>query len=368
MAAGEPRRDADGTGRAMMKGCAWQCAVGLSLITAISSSARSARAATVVEHEVQSAAVARNTMGISSLRRVRVLIPDGYAQSRERYPVFYFLPPFGGTGEGIIAGLSRLAGERAVEQAITVIPDLRERIVPLNSEKFGSWEDFIVRELVPFIDETYRTVPEPRGRAILGASTGGIGALLIPLRHPGVWSAIGLNDPSTYYTGYYELHAGDAGRALPVALADDIKAVMAAWRTMPSSLERYAELRDARAWLIQIGNALSPNPAAPLGFDPPIDVQGSVSSAALERWRLHCLFDPETVARFRSHLVSLSTIALVVPELRADDNAYQNRYWLELMAAAGIPVTRLDMPGGHGDHAADRLVALQRAILDGWQN
>lgn len=55
---------------------------------------------------------------------------------------------------------------------------------------------------------------------------------------------------------------------------------------------------------------------------------------------------------------------LIVPQPDgATDYAYQNIYWTELMTAAGLHVERIDMPGGHYDFPAERLVALEEAIM-----
>jgi S-formylglutathione hydrolase FrmB len=45
------------------------------------------------------------------------------------------------------------------------------------------------RELVPWIDATYRTIAARRGRAIAGVSMGGYGALSYAARHPDTFAA-----------------------------------------------------------------------------------------------------------------------------------------------------------------------------------
>ena len=51
-----------------------------------------ARAGTVELHDIKSAAVAGNLMGITPTRRVLVYLPDGYATTRRSYPVLYWIP------------------------------------------------------------------------------------------------------------------------------------------------------------------------------------------------------------------------------------------------------------------------------------
>lgn len=139
---------------------------------------------------------------------------------------------------------------------------------------------------------------------------------------------------------------------------------MTAWKNMPASLDEYSSVKGEASFLIQLGLAISPNPSAPLRFDPPIDKNGNPVPAVLEKWRAYGLFDPATIAKQRSTLAKFSTIALIVPDLDgATTNAYQNLYWSDLMTAVGIPVTRIDSPGGHTAFVVERLVTLEEAIL-----
>lgn len=49
------------------------------------------------------------------------------------------------------------------------------------------YETFTARELVEWVDATYRTLPSAERRAIAGYSMGGHGALFLAMRHPGVF-------------------------------------------------------------------------------------------------------------------------------------------------------------------------------------
>src|ERR1035438_9067791 len=59
----------------------------------------------------------------------------------------------------------------------------------------GHWEDFIVRELVPYIDAHYRTLADPASRGLAGHSMGGYGAARIGMKHPDVFSCMYLLSP-----------------------------------------------------------------------------------------------------------------------------------------------------------------------------
>ena len=58
-----------------------------------------------------------------------------------------------------------------------------------NSKTAGNWEDYVVRDLVPDIDRSYRTLKNARSRGITGYSKGGFVALRMAMRVPDVFSS-----------------------------------------------------------------------------------------------------------------------------------------------------------------------------------
>ena len=130
---------------------------------------------------------------------------------------------------------------------IVVNIDVREGLVLLNSTVFGRWEDFVVDELLPFIDAEYRTIPLPQGRALMGHSTGGYGAMMLPLLHPGIWSAVGLNDASVGGGCAEEMF----GRG---PIGEEFQAI--------ELFADYASLSGVTRARLQIGLAIAPDPDA----------------------------------------------------------------------------------------------------------
>jgi len=57
-------------------------------------------------------------------------------------------------------------------------------------------EQVIIRDLVPHIDSTYRTIAQKEGRGIEGHSMGGYGALRVGLKYPNLFGAISAVAPS----------------------------------------------------------------------------------------------------------------------------------------------------------------------------
>ncbi|HWA65395.1 MAG TPA: alpha/beta hydrolase family protein [Mycobacteriales bacterium] len=134
-----------------------------------------------------------DTAALGKPVNVRVLLPTGYASHvARRYPTLFL---YAGTGEnanswtayGDIEGLTRSL------PLIVVMPDVGfgvgdgwfsnwlDRHTSLGPNQ---WETFQVRELIPWVDENFRTVADRSGRAVAGLSQGGFGSMVAATRHP----------------------------------------------------------------------------------------------------------------------------------------------------------------------------------------
>jgi enterochelin esterase-like enzyme len=63
----------------------------------------------------------------------------------------------------------------------------------------GRFEDFFIRELIPFVDATYRTVAARAGRGIVGFSLGGFISAKLAAKFPGMFSTAGTFDGTHFY-------------------------------------------------------------------------------------------------------------------------------------------------------------------------
>ncbi len=81
--------------------------------------------------------------------------------------------------------------------AIIVMPGVSSDGLYVNSSG-GAWsfEGMLVDELVPLIDQSYRTWRDPAGRAIGGVSRGGVWSLEIAFRHQDIFSIVGGHSPA----------------------------------------------------------------------------------------------------------------------------------------------------------------------------
>jgi S-formylglutathione hydrolase FrmB len=124
-----------------------------------------------------------------------VYLPPGYSNSGKRYPVIYYLHGLPATPSSYRAfGYVPAAIESANEQAIVVAPQGASAADSdpeyLDKGSGQNWDTAIAQQLPDLIDSSYRTIPDRTGRAIIGVSAGGYGAMLLGLHHLARFSVI----------------------------------------------------------------------------------------------------------------------------------------------------------------------------------
>jgi endo-1,4-beta-xylanase len=122
-----------------------------------------------------------------------VSLPKGYANSRERYPVVYYLHGLPANSHAFrsIGWLGRAAQETGRKAIVVGMQGARRNDPDAEWHDWGAgrdWETATAHELVGEIDQRYRTIAKREGRVLVGVSAGGYGAALIGYHHPGVFS------------------------------------------------------------------------------------------------------------------------------------------------------------------------------------
>src|SRR6185437_14581362 len=117
-----------------------------------------------------------------------VYLPADYATSTHRYPVIYFLhglPSNATAYQGF--GFVEAALDQVGRAAILVVPQGARWNEPdpeyVDHRPGDEWETAIAVELPVIVDSLYRTIPTRAGRAIVGLSAGGFGAMHLGLAH-----------------------------------------------------------------------------------------------------------------------------------------------------------------------------------------
>jgi putative tributyrin esterase len=139
--------------------------------------------------------VAFHSHALDATMHARVVLPDDYAGSKERYPVVYFLHGLPATSVSY-AQLDWVADALAAtgRPAILVAPQgARDNDTDPEYLDWGqgrNWETYVSMELVHYADSHFRTIATRNGRAIIGLSAGGYGAAAIGLNHLDRYAAI----------------------------------------------------------------------------------------------------------------------------------------------------------------------------------
>jgi len=157
----------------------------------------------VLTVKVHSPSIANNMLGDSEYRRVSVYLPPGYDQNSDKnYPVIYMLSDMNGTNEDWFQIAKNQLLTEVVDKSIRlgkikpmimVFPDGKNKFGGCwytNSSVSGNWEDFVVNDLVNYIDQNFRTLPFAMSRGIAGKGMGGYGALKLVTTNPGVFNAV----------------------------------------------------------------------------------------------------------------------------------------------------------------------------------
>ncbi len=133
----------------------------------------------------------------------RIYLPPGYNTSTQRYPVLYLLHGNGPDSDytewsdhmkiDFTAGAMISRGQ--IGPMIIVMP-YGERSFWMNFPGGLRWADYTTQDMVPYIDATYRTIPDRGHRAIGGNSMGAVGALHLAFEHPDLFGIVGAHSPS----------------------------------------------------------------------------------------------------------------------------------------------------------------------------
>ena len=125
--------------------------------------------------------------------KVHVFLPTGYRDNRSRrWPVTYLLA---GTMNNYDTFEGFLEGQKLTVDypSIIISPDGNSGYWSdwYNGGAFGppEYETYVIDQLIPLIDGTYRTIPRRSGRAVLGVSMGGYGSMMLAAHHPDVFAA-----------------------------------------------------------------------------------------------------------------------------------------------------------------------------------
>lgn len=317
-----------------------------------------------------------NLLGDPIERTVAVYLPEGYADDDRAYPLFVDLAPFTGSGLKRIAWtafgasvpqrLDRLVAAGEMGPVIAVFPDAFTSLGGnqyVDSVALGAWGTFVSRTLVAEIERRYRVLPGARHRAVYGRSSGGYGALVAAMRHPGTWGAVACHSGDMAFDLLYR-------RDLP-ALLDTLAAhggvegFLAAVRDAP----RVKGEAFMALMLLAMAASYAPDPSAPYGIRLPVDPHTcELDEAVWAQWLAHDPVHMVDRPELRTQLAELSCLFIDCGSRDPYFLHYGARQLCRKLERHGIDFTYEEFPDGHSglDYRLDvSLPRLYAAVAGG---
>ncbi len=154
-------------------------------------------------------------------RRVYVYLPPEYeADSAQRFPTLYVHD--GGeylTRAQLATVLDNLLHSRDIPPLIAVMLDPVDRVREYwANEDYGR---FMEQELLPYIDDHYRTLAQREARGVMGASLGGLISTYLALSRPHLFSKVG-GQSSAFFLEQDKIVALVRDLSVPIAFYFDV--------------------------------------------------------------------------------------------------------------------------------------------------
>lgn len=263
---------------------------------------RSAPAGAVKRLTTESAVLKGNLLGDPSERTIDVYVPAGH--DGKGLPLLVDLVGFTAGGpahtnwknfaENVPERADRLIAAGAMPPCVIAFPDCFTRLGGnqyINSAAMGRWDDFLLQEAVPFVEEIYGCGGAGR-RGVFGKSSGGYGAIVHALLHPDFWSAAAC-------------HSGDM--AFELAYLPDFPRALRALAKEGNDIKRWLDgffakekVKDEDVHVLMVlamCATYDPDPSAYLGVRLPVDPE--TCEVIPERWKNFMAWDPLTLAASR---------------------------------------------------------------------
>jgi S-formylglutathione hydrolase FrmB len=125
-----------------------------------------------------------------------VILPRAYdVDKTTRYPVLYFLHGLGGNEQVLLesGGMNEIEDLRAankIGEFLVVAPNAGRSFYINSRDGRVRYEDFFIKEFIPFIESHYRIDAVRKDRGITGVSMGGYGALRFGLKYPELFGSV----------------------------------------------------------------------------------------------------------------------------------------------------------------------------------
>ncbi len=307
---------------------------------------------------IDSQALTGNPLGDPHRRPLLVQLPPGYdADAERRYPTVYVLQGLTGQVDTWrnrkafgpnVPELVDAAWRDGATPAIVVYVDAWTRLGGsqfLDSPATGRYHTYLCDEVVPFVDERYRSLAAPQHRGVAGKSSGGYGAMITPMLRPDLFGALATHAGDALFEASYWPDIREAARALRDHYDGDYDAFWTDFRSRPGRPRR-TDGSLLNVYCMAACYSADADGGVQLPFEP---ATGRMRDDIWERW---LAWDPVRMAERRGEGLRSLRGAWI-------DAGRSDEYYLDLGAgafrqavrAAGLPDERVRFELYEGTHA-----------------
>ena len=267
------------------------------------------------EHVIDSEVLRSNRLGDPAERPLWVYVPPGYDDAPDRsYPAVYVIQGFTGQLDMwrnrspmralFPEAVDELFSDGETPQCIVVFVDCWTSLGGsqfVDSPATGRYHTYLCDEVVPWVDERYRTLAAAAHRGIAGKSSGGYGAMITPMLRPDLFGALATHAGDSLYELCYVPDFGKSVRHLRDYDGD-------IWRWWADFRSRTSFTKEADMDLLMLLGVAAcfsadPDGTVELPFDPRT---GVLRPQVWQRW---LDWDPvRMVPRYADRLRSLRAI------------------------------------------------------------
>jgi hypothetical protein len=299
------------------------------------------------EHVIDSVLLRDNPLGDPAQRPLWVYVPPGYDGSSQRYPSVYVIQGF--TGQ-VTMWRNRSAYRQPFPEAADALfasGDVPPAVVVfvdawtayggsqfVDSPGTGRYHSYLCKEVVPFVDERYRTLADRDHRAITGKSSGGFGAMITPMLRPDLFGSLASHAGDALYELCYLAEFGKAVRHLR-----DYGGDIFAWWSDFRSRTAFTKAADSDLLMVLGVSACfsaRPDGTPELPFDPRT---GMLREEVWQRW-----LDWDPVRMAPRHAEALRSLRAVWLDAGTRDEWYLDlgaQAFREQLRTVGLPDDRV---------------------------
>jgi hypothetical protein len=312
---------------------------------------RAAPHGTIHRLSYESEILADNFLGDPNIRAIDVYVPHGHFG--QDLPLLVDLVGFtaGGPvhtnwknfGENLPERLDRLIAAGSLPPVVVAFPDCFTKLGGnqyVNSSVMGRWDDFLLQEAVPFVEQKFGCGGVGR-RGVFGKSSGGYGAMVHALLHPDFWSAAAV-------------HSGDMGMEL--MYRHEFVPVLRALAKNGGDVKQWVDgfweskkFKDSDIHIIMIlaqAASFDPDPSVPYGVRLPVTLD--TCEIIQDRWNNWLAFDPLTlVEQHGQAMKKLKALYIDCGDVDQYNLVYGARRMTKRLKAMDVPHTYEEFPDNH---------------------